>query len=125
MNNIYFKGSETSGSVAKVNLAQTRKCAVPEKTPPKDTVSFRGNMDKSDSAESIGKVAAGLVAAAALIVGGLGYAKKADWVSKIKNEKVKDFANKMTEPCYNVCKKTKDFVIKYYEKVKNYFSKKS
>ena len=43
----------------------------------------------------------------------------------IKNEKVKDFANKMTEPCYNVCKKTKDFVIKYYEKVKNYFSKKS
>ena len=123
MQNVYFKGSETAGSVAKITQPQVKRYEKPaEQTPPVDTVSFRG---KDDTSESIGKTAVGILAAAALIVGGLGYAKKADWVGKIKNAKVKDFADKITEPCYNLCHKTKEFALKYYNKAKDFFSKKS
>ena len=126
MYNVYFKGSETAGSIAKTNLAQTRRCAVTDtSTPDKDAVCFRGNMDKSDSAESVGKVFAGIAAAAVLIAGGLGYAHKAGWVNKIKSEKVKEFVSKMSEPCYNTCHKTKEYAVKYYDKIKNFFNKKS
>ena len=67
------------------------------------------------------------LAAAALIVGGLGYAHKADVVGKLKDGKVKDFlkkADKITEPCHKFCSKVKEFCQKYYEKIKEFFNKK-
>lgn len=126
MNNIYFQGSETAGSVAKIMQPQAKRYEKPvDQTLQSDTVSFRGNMDKSDSAESIGKTIAGIVILASLITGGLGYAHKANWAEKLKSEKFKKFITKITEPCYNLCHKTKEATVKYYNKVKNLFNKKS
>ena len=82
-------------------------------------------MDKKDSAEDIGKAFAGIAILAAVITGGLGYAHKAKWADKLKDGKMKTYINKVTEPCYNLCRKTKEFTIKYYNKIKDYFSKKS
>ena len=126
MNNVSFYGSETSGSVAKRNLAPQKRETISGQTCG-DTVCFRGK-DKSESAESIGKTIAGLALIACAIIGGLGYAHKTNAIGKLKDGKIKNFlekSNKITEPCYNLCSKTKDFAVKYYNKVKDYFTKKS
>ena len=125
MNNIYFKGSEAAGSVAKISQPQAKRYEKPaEQTLQTDTVNFRGHAGDS-AAESAGKTIAGLAILAAAIVGGFGYAHKAGWIGKLKNENVKNFLTKMSEPCYNACHKTKEFAMKYYDKVKNFFTKKS
>ncbi len=126
MNSVCFQGSEAAGSVAKVYQPQAKKFEQPvEQTLQNDTVSFRGNKDKNDSAESVGKALAGILALTALIIGGLGYAHKENWAGKLKNEKVKNTITKIAEPCYKLCHKTKEFAVKYYNKAKEFFTKKS
>ena len=121
---VSFHGGETSGSVAKRNLNSTfRRQNIVEQAP--DKLSFKGKSE--DNASSFGKGLIMTLAAAALIVGGLGYAHKADVVGKLKDGKVKDFlkkADKITEPCYKFCSKVKEFCQKYYEKIKEFFNKK-
>ena len=121
---VSFHGGETSGSVAKRNLNSTfRRQNIIEQAP--DKLSFKGKSE--DNASSFGKGLIMTLAAAALIVGGLGYAHKADVVGKLKDGKVKDFlkkADKITEPCYKFCSKVKEFCQKYYEKIKEFFNKK-
>lgn len=121
---VSFHGGETSGSVAKRNLNSTfRRQNIIEQAP--DKLSFKGKSE--DNASSFGKGLIMTLAAAALIVGGLGYAHKADVVGKLKDGKVKDFlkkADKITEPCHKFCSKVKEFCQKYYEKIKEFFNKK-
>lgn len=121
---VSFQGGETSGSVAKRNLNSTfRRQNIIEQAP--DKLSFKGKSE--DNASSFGKGLIMTLAAAALIVGGLGYAHKADVVGKLKDGKVKDFlkkADKITEPCHKFCSKVKEFCQKYYEKIKEFFNKK-
>lgn len=121
---VSFHGGETSGSVAKRNLNSTfRRQNIVEQAP--DKLSFKGKSE--DNASSFGKGLIMTLAAAALIVGGLGYAHKADVVGKLKDGKVKDFlkkADKITEPCHKFCSKVKEFCQKYYEKIKEFFNKK-
>lgn len=121
---VSFQGGETSGSVAKRNLNSTfRRQNIVEQAP--DKLSFKGKSE--DNASSFGKGFIMTLATAALIVGGLGYAHKADVVGKLKDGKVKDFlkkADKITEPCYKFCSKVKEFCQKYYEKIKEFFNKK-
>lgn len=144
MNNISFCGGETSGSIAKLNNDSNTTIIEPkinfrgqgaetvgsiskrnvDTTPSKDTLAFKGHNDKKES--SWGGKLVGLLLLAGATVFGLGYAHKTNAVNKIKNEKIKDFlknSNKVTEPCYNVCCKTKDFFIKYYDKAKAHFNK--
>lgn len=122
MNGISFYGGETAGSVAKRNVNNLRfnEVSTPVQTPKSDTVNFRGRDDEGSSVGStIGKFAFWT----ALIVGGLGFAHKKDWVSKIKNQNLQKYAEKITKPCYEACIKVKDMSIKLYEKIKNIFSK--
>lgn len=143
MNSISFCGGETAGSVAKLNNDSTTTIIEPkisfraqgaetagsiskqniDTTPAKDTLTFKGRDEKKSS---VAGTLFGLVLLAGATIFGLGYAHKTNAVSKIKNEKIKDFfknSNKITEPCYNACCKTKDFFTKYYDKAKAHFSK--
>lgn len=124
MNNISFHGSETAGSVAKRDLA-------PERTPrtqtpiPADTINFRGRDYDNDSSFGSG-ILKGLVLAG-VIIGGLGYAHKTNVIGKLKDGKVKDILQKtakVTETCYKWCHEAKEFTLKYYNKVKEFFEKK-
>ena len=127
MNYVSFYGSETSGSVAKRNLAPQKRETISGQQCG-DSVCFRGNADKSDTAESVGKSIVGLALFAAAVIGGLGYVHKTNAIGKLNDGKIKTFlekSNKITKQCYNLCHKTKDFAIKYYNKVKDFFTKKS
>lgn len=144
MNSISFCGGETAGSVAKLNNDSTTTIIEPkisfraqgaetagsiskqniDTTPAKDTLTFKGR-DDDDSSSFAGTLFKFTLLAAATVLG-LGYAHKTNAVSKIKNEKIKDFlknSNKITEPCYNACCKIKDFFTKYYDKAKAHFNK--
>ena len=91
---VSFQGGETSGSVAKRNLNSTfRRQNIVEQAP--DKLSFKGKSE--DNASSFGKGFIMTLATAALIVGGLGYAHKADVVGKLKDGKVKDFTKQEIE----------------------------
>lgn len=143
MNSISFCGGETAGSVAKLNNDSNTTIIEPkisfraqgaetagsiskqniDTTPAKDSLAFKGRDEKKSSVTG---TLFGLVLLAAATVLGLGYAHKTNAVSKIKNEKIKDFlknSNKITEPCYNACCKIKDFFTKYYDKAKAHFNK--
>lgn len=120
MNSISFCGGETSGSVGKRNLDVVRKNNIQIQTPQADTVNFRGRDDDESSA---GSTIVTLLGAAALIIGGLGYAHKAGLVGKIKNAKVQDFAEKITKPCHNLCSKVKNFGTDCYDKIMKIFKK--
>ena len=128
MNNVSFMGGEAAGSIAKTGKTelspQPRYNAVPEQAP--DKVCFKGR-DHDDGIPFLGSLAK-LAAAAVVIIGALGYAHKANVVGKLKDGKLKDFlrkSDKITEPCHKWCSKTKEFGTKYYNKVKEFFSKKS
>lgn len=130
MYNVSFFGSgETTGSVSKQPIRQvvtTDDEPVIATQPKEDTVCFRG-VEKNDKKDSVaGKLVGGLTIAG-LIVAGLACAHKYDVVGKLKDGKFKDYMRKtdvVTEPCHNACHKVKEFSIKYYNKVKDYFTKK-
>lgn len=124
MNSVSFQGGETAGSIGKKQLTTPIRQNGTIQTPQCDSVNFRGREDREQGA-SVGGILTAAVVLTAAVIGGLGYAHKANWVSKLKDGKFKDATIKATETCYNWCAKTKDTAVKYYEKVKNFFSKKS
>lgn len=103
INHVSFYGGETAGSVGKRNLEPEIQITTPEK----DTVNFKGR--NYDEGSSTGSTILGFIGAAALIVGGLGYAHKTGLTGKIKNVKIQEYAEKIAEPCYNLCSKIKSF----------------
>lgn len=134
MNSISFYGGESCGSIgSKINTSK-QECAgsvgVREQEPEiklqtldKDTVCFRGQDENSTKKKS--SVFGTLLctgAAAAIIIGGLGYAHKNKIADKIKNKTIKKYFNVVAEPCYKACAKTKGYAIKGYDKVKGFFS---
>ena len=125
VSNISFYGGETTGSIGKRNIDNTlRKDTFQIQTPQKDSVNFKGRDDEESSFGST--LFKGLVSIA-VIVGALGLAHKANLSGKIKNGKLKNIinkANKITEPCYNICHKAKELGIKGYDTIKDFFSKK-
>lgn len=120
MNNVSFCGGETAGSIGKRNLNPAAADTIKIETPQADTVNFRGRDDKESSA---GSFFAKLVVFAALIAGGLGYAHKSGIIDRIKNQNIRKYVEKVTEPCYKACASVKDFGIKCYDKVKGFFKK--
>lgn len=147
MNSINFCGGETSGSIAKINNKQDNQVIDAESvvnfrgkgaesagsiaklpiTEPinKDIVSFKGYDREEKKSSFLGKLL-GLTVLSAAVIAGLGYAHKTNIIDKIKNQKLHDLlknSDKITEPCYNLCVKTKNFCTEYYNKAKNYFSK--
>lgn len=145
MNSINFRGGETAGSIAKINNKQDNQTidansvvnfrgkgaesagsiAIQAEPINKDIVSFKGYDREEKKSSFLGKLL-GLTVIAATVIAGLGYAHKTKIIDKIKNQKLHDLlknSNKITEPCYNLCVKTKNFCTEYYNKAKNYFSK--
>ena len=126
MYNVSFNG-ETAGSVAKRELTPQRRYEAPVQLPEQapDTVSFRGKEEKEESSFLGGLVKTLVVAG--LVVGGLGYAHKTGAVGKLKDGKLKDLlknSNKITEPCYKWYQSAKEFCVKNYNKIKDFFVKK-
>ena len=125
MNYVSFNGCETSGSIGKRNLNVVRDgVGIVQTSPKSDTVSFRGRDDNDSSA---GSVLFKALASIAVVVGGLGLAHKANLAGKFKNAKIKNImnkANRITEPCYNICRKVKTLCLEGYGKFKGFFGKK-
>ena len=145
MNSINFRGGETAGSIAKINNKQDNQTidansvvnfrgkgaesagsiAIQAEPINKDIVSFKGYDREEKKSSFLGKLL-GLTVLSAVVIAGLGYAHKTNIIDKIKNQKLHDIlknSDKITEPCYNLCVKTKNFCTEYYNKAKNYFSK--
>lgn len=118
---ISFNGNDTIGDVS--TKPQVRYETPVQQAPEADTVCFKGKDEKKKS--SIGKTILGLVTVAAVTIGGLAYAHKANWISKLKDGKIKTKLSSAAETCYGWYEKSSKSVKKYYEKVKNYFHKKS
>ena len=112
--NFRGKGAESAGSIA-----------IQAEPINKDIVSFKGYDREEKKSSFLGKLL-GLTVLSAAVIAGLGYAHKTNIIDKIKNQKLHDIlknSDKITEPCYNLCVKTKNFCTEYYNKAKNYFSK--
>ncbi len=112
---------ETTGS-----CGYLREQAPRIETLDKDTVCFKGNMDKQEKSSSFFGTFLTLGALAAVVVGGLGLAHKYNAVEYIKNDKLRDLlknSGKVTEPCYNWCKSVKTFCTEYYDKIAKRFKK--
>ena len=130
-----FQKSETAGSIAKMPKGETAgsvghdqgiqngSVTIPTNTLTEDTISFRGHDDKKETSITKTLLAAGIVTSATIAA--VGYAHKAGWVAKLGDGKVKDCLNKVTGKCHDWCHSTKDFCVKQYEKIKEYFTKKS
>ena len=88
MNKISFCGGETAGSVANRKLNYLREQIPKPQTPPQDTVNFKGR-DYEEKSGSVFSGILGTIAAAAIIVGGLGLAHKYNVVEKLKDGKIK------------------------------------
>lgn len=129
MYNVAFYGSgETTGSVSKFPKIknQNSDTSIVE-TPKQDTLCFRANQKEEVKKGSTITKVIGTLTGIALLVGGLACAHKYDWVGKLSDGKFKDFMRKsdiITEPCHKACAKVKDFSVKYYNKIKDYFNKK-
>lgn len=137
MNNVSFHGEsagsigylnqasahsgESAGSIGKVANSQGEATLV--QAPECDTVNFKGREEKKKS--SILGTILGLAATAGVAIGSLAYAHKSGSIAKLKDGNIKKHLAKAGETCYEWCNKTKDFGEKYYNKIKNYISKKS
>lgn len=121
INSVSFYGNDTVGNVS--TKPQVRYETPVPQTPEGDTVCFQGRGEEKKS--SVGKTILKLAVVAAATIGGLAYAHKANWVSKLKDGKIKTHLSKATETCYGWCEKTSKSAQEYYEKVKSYFQKKS
>ena len=140
MNSVSFYGSETCGSIGgKIDTAK-QECAgsigaravdseARLQTLEHDTVSFHGK-DESKKSGSWGKTLFGLAATAVLVIGGLGLAHKYDTVNKVfkKDNKLGKFfktnSPKVTEPCYDLCVKTKNTSVDLYKRFLGVFKSK-
>ena len=122
-NRIASKGGESAGSIGKIDDDQISDGVTLVQSPEHDTVNFKGKEHEEGS--SFGKTLLGLAITAGVTIGGLAYAHKANWTSKLKDGNIKKYLSKATETSYDWCTKTKDFGVKYYNKVKEYFTKKS
>lgn len=121
VNGVSFYGNDTVGNIS-TNPQVRYETPVPQ-TPEGDTVCFKGRSEEKKS--SIGKTILGLVTAAAVTIGGLAYAHKANWISKLKDGKIKTKLGNAAETCYGWYDKSSKKAQKYYDKVKSYFQKKS
>jgi len=84
----------------------------------KDVVSFRGKNDNKK--HSIFGTILSIGALAAIVIGGLAGAEKYKLVDKISNARVKGWlknSDKITKPCYDVCKKAQKFCLENYDKI--------
>lgn len=137
MNRISFygNGSESCGSIGTKIETTRQECAgsvgIREQEPEiklqtldKDTVCFRGQEDTAPQTHksSFWKKVLYFAGACAIVVGGLGSAYK--WKTKgSSNKYVTEYFNKYAaEPCYNFCAGAKDYAVKGYNSVKNWFS---
>ena len=118
--------SETTGSVGYRSFGYDSVPKI-DRTLARDTVSFHGNSDYKEQDSSPVTTVLGVAGMAALAVAGLGYAHKTNAVSKISNEKIRNFlknSDKITEPCYKLCCKVKSLSKNCYDKIVNLISKK-
>ena len=120
-------GGESAGSVA-----YNRNVADPQpKASEVSGVNFKGyDYDYYDSPKKkvspVG-VIAGLLVGTAAVIGGLGYAHKANVLSKLKDGKIKDLLKKLTpatEQCYEWCTTVKSKCVQTWDNIKGFFSNK-
>ncbi len=134
---ISFRANETAGGVGEKTVETAKKETAGgvgvrrnnndsifsvDNQPAQDTVSFKAAQTGREKT-SAGSFILGLTALTALLIGGLGLAHKYDVVSKIKNDKVKDFfrhTDAVTEPCHKACKWIKN---NSYDKIVKMFKK--
>ena len=121
LDKVSSRGGESAGSIGKITNAEGEATLV--QTPECDTVNFRGREEKKKS--SVLGTTLGLAATAGIAIGGLAYAHKSGSIAKLKDGNIKKHLAKAGETCYEWCNKTKDFGEKYYNKIKDYISKKS
>ena len=122
------RGGETAGSVSKRNILYETTGSVGVYSKPeseeleKYKVYFKGHDDsKNTSFVTKALIFAG---ATALIIGGLGYAHKSGWINKLGDGKIKDWSNKIAEPCHKWCGSVKKFCVDNWNKVADKFRKK-
>ena len=99
------RGGETAGSVSKRNVLYETTGSVgicPTSTDNKDTVNFKAKNNNSEGSSFMTKVLF-FAGATALIIGGLGYAHKSGWINKLGDGKIKNWSNKIAEPCHKWC----------------------
>lgn len=121
LNKLSSHDGESAGSVGKV--ANTQGGATLVQAPECDTVNFRGREEKKQSSV-LGKIIS-LAATVGVAIGGLAYAHKSGAIAKLKDGNIKKYLAKAGETCYDWCNNTKDYAEKYYNKIKDYISKKS
>ncbi len=120
MNPVTFKGSETAGSVGVRSVNNVSRNSLLIQSPESDAVSFKGrDNDCSSAGSTLFKGAASI----ALVIGALGLAHKKNVFAKLENANLKKYINNVTEPCYNLCRKTKEWGVSLYNKIKSIFSK--
>ena len=122
LNRTSSRGGESAGSIGKVSENQEEVTLV--QSPQSDTLSFKGKEDKNNSSCILSAVAGAAIVASATI-GGLAYAHKSGSIAKLKDGNVKKHLSKAAETCYGWCKNIKNSSEKYYNKVKDFFTKKS
>ena len=121
----FCRGGETTGSVGKRTAATDNKELVKpasfETVEIGDTVNFRG---RGDEKSSIGGKIIKTGMLAALVVGGLGYAHKADLVGKLQDGKIKDILKKsdvITKPCHEACHTIKKYWVELFDAITTIF----
>lgn len=121
---VSFSGGETTGSVGVRSNKQILKdpLEILPQTPGGDAINFRGQ-DYEEYSPSAGATLLKGLASTVLAVGALGLIHKHNVLDKIKNDKVKNYIEKVTEPCYKICHKAKELVTSAYDKVNDKFSK--
>lgn len=119
MNIISFSGSETSGSIGVRNntIHNTSVICGPSSC---NQVNFKG---KDEGRSSTGMTLVSGLISIALVIGGLGFIHKKNLAGKLKNNNLKNFLNRVTEPCYNICHKIKHSLVSAYKNIKDKFSK--
>ena len=124
-----FRGGESTGSIGIISSKQNSPigCYTTDVFPAdviKDVVNFKGSK-REEKANSTCKTIAELAVTAGILIGGLAYAHKAGWITKMGDGKLKDILTKASKTSYEWCAKSKDAAVDVYNKVKNYFTKKA
>ena len=121
--NLGLYANESAGSIAQNPKVKYEKPPVTE--PQGDTVSFRGKAEGKKKGGFFKKLL-GLAAIAGVVIGGAGYAHKANLVGKLGEGKIKNLLSKtepFTKKCYEWCKTLKTKGVEIIEAIKGKFSK--
>ena len=118
ISSIGFRG-DTTGTCPSGNCPKPQVITTNFKAYPAD--SYESSTKKKSHA---GLAIIGSLVTAAGLIALMGYSHKAGWVDKIKNEKIKNFANTVTEKCHDWCSWTKNKAVSGWETVKGWFKKK-